>query len=47
MTLAAEGFRQGKKLRPKIFVAAWNPGFTAEPDGIFSGMMKDGTFDLV
>ena len=46
MTLAAEGFRQGKKLHPELFVAAWNPGFDAEPDGIVSGLVKDGTFDL-
>jgi hypothetical protein len=47
MTLAAEGFRQGKAARPHLFVAAWNPGSSAEADGIFSGLMKDGTFDLV
>ena len=46
MTLAAEGFRQGKKLHPELFVAAWNPGFSAEPDGIVSSLVKDGTFDL-
>ena len=46
MALAAQGFRQGKKLQPELFVAAWNPGSSAEPDGIFSGLMKDGTFDL-
>ena len=46
MALAAEGFRQGKKLHPHLFVAAWNPGSSAEPDGMFSGLMKDGTFDL-
>eukprot|EP01050_Picozoa_sp_SAG11_P023073 SAG11_NODE_4533_length_1862_cov_1.394214_1_plen_284_part_10 len=46
MSLAAEGFRRGKKLRPKLFVAAWNPGSGAEPDGFFSGLMKDGTFDI-
>ena len=34
MTLAAEGFRQGKKLHPELFVAAWNPGFaTRSPTG--------------
>jgi hypothetical protein len=33
-------------MRPKLFVAAWNPGGSAEPDGIFSGLMKDGTFNL-
>ena len=47
MTLAAEGFRQGKALRPQLFVAAWNPGHTAELDGVFSGLMKDGTFTLL
>ena len=46
MALAAEGFRQGKKLYPELFVAAWNPGSGPEPDGVFSGLMKDGTFDL-
>ena len=52
MALAAEGFRQGKKLHPELFVAAWNPGDGPEPDGryshdgIFSGLMKDGTFNL-
>eukprot|EP01045_Picozoa_sp_COSAG04_P020957 COSAG04_NODE_2205_length_4530_cov_1.886958_6_plen_91_part_00 len=46
MALAAEGYRRAKKLRPHLFIAAWNPGFGAEPDGVFSGLMKDGTFDL-
>ena len=46
MTLAAEGFRQGKAAHPNLFVAAWNPGTSGEPDGVFSGLMKDGTFDL-
>ena len=46
MSLAAEGYRRAKKLRPHLFIAAWNPGFGAEPDGVFSGLMKDGTFDL-
>jgi hypothetical protein len=46
MALAAEGFRQGKKLYPELFVAAWNPGSGPEPDGIFSGLMKDGTFNI-
>ena len=46
MSLAAEGYRRAKKLRPHLFIAAWNPGFGAEPDGVFSGLMKDGTFDM-
>jgi beta-glucanase (GH16 family) len=46
MALAAKGLRQGKKLYPDLFVAAWNPGSGAEADGIFSGLMKDHTFDL-
>eukprot|EP01052_Picozoa_sp_SAG31_P003171 SAG31_NODE_119_length_23948_cov_9.957105_18_plen_253_part_00 len=46
MALAAEGYRRAKSLRPHLFIAAWNPGFGAEPDGVFSGLMKDGTFDL-
>ena len=35
-----------KKLYPELFVAAWNPGSGPEPDGIFSGLMKDGTFNI-
>ena len=46
MALAAQGLRQGKKQYPDLFVAAWNPGSGAEADGIFSGLMKDYTFDL-
>jgi hypothetical protein len=46
MVLAAQGLRRGKKLHPDLFVAAWNPGDGAEADGIFSGLMKDHTFDL-
>jgi hypothetical protein len=46
MALAAEGYRRAKKIRPHLWIAAWNPGFAAEPDGLFSGLMKDGTFDL-
>ena len=46
MALAAEGFRQGKQLHPDLFIAAWNPGSTAEPDGTFGKLVKDGTIDL-
>ena len=53
MSLAAKGFRQGKKMHPDLFVAAWNPGSGAETDGsgrgrggVFSGLMKDHTFNL-
>ena len=46
MALAAEGFRQGKKLHPDLFVAAWNPGSNAEPDGVFGDLVKDGTINL-
>jgi hypothetical protein len=40
MALASEGFRQAKAAHPELFVAAWNPGMGAEPDGIFSKLMK-------
>ena len=46
MSLAAKGLRKGKKQHPSLFVAAWNPGSSAEKDGIFSGLVKDHTFDL-
>jgi hypothetical protein len=49
MALAAQGLRQGRKASKEassLFVAAWNPGPTAELDGIFSGLMNDHTFDL-
>jgi hypothetical protein len=42
MALAAEGFRQAKRERPGLFFAAWNCGAR----DVFSGLMKDGTFDL-
>ena len=46
MMLAAKGLREGKKQHPSLFVAAWNPGSSAEKDGIFSGLVKDHTFNL-
>ena len=50
MTLAAEGFRQAKRERPGMFLAAWNvfpsPN-TDKANAIFNSLALDGTFDLV
>jgi hypothetical protein len=42
MQLAAQGFRQARKERPGMFLAAWNCG----GHSVFDPLMADGTIDL-